>query len=53
MCCLRTVVEIGDASGPIVDVALDLGGERLLARITRRSLARLSIEPGRPVSNTS
>ena len=43
------VVEIGDASGPIVDVALDLGGERLLARITRRSLRRLAIEPGRPI----
>ena len=36
-------------SGPIVDVALDLGGERLLARITRRSLARLAIEPGRQI----
>jgi molybdate transport system ATP-binding protein len=44
-----TVVDIGDASGPIVDVALDLGGERLLARITRRSLGQLAIEPGRPV----
>jgi molybdate transport system ATP-binding protein len=44
-----TVVEIGEASGPIVDVALDLGGERLLARITRRSLGRLAIAPGRPI----
>lgn len=43
------VVEIGEASGPIVDVALDLGGERLLARVTRRSLRNLGIEPGRRV----
>lgn len=43
------VVEVGDTSGPIVDVTLDLGGERLLARITRRSLRELAIEPGRPV----
>lgn len=43
------VKEIGDASGPIVDVALDLRGERLLARITRRSLETLQIAPGRPV----
>jgi molybdate transport system ATP-binding protein len=43
------VIEIGDASGPIVDVALDLCGDRLLARITRRSLARLAIAPGRPI----
>jgi molybdate transport system ATP-binding protein len=44
-----TVMEVGDVLGPIVDVALDLGGERLLARITRRSLVRLSIAPGRRV----
>ncbi|MBA3516797.1 MAG: molybdenum ABC transporter ATP-binding protein [Rhizobiales bacterium] len=43
------VVEIGEASGPIVDVALDLGGERLLARVTRRSLRNLGIAPGRRV----
>jgi molybdate transport system ATP-binding protein len=43
------VAEIGDVSGPIVDVGLDLGGERLLARITRRSLRRLEIAPGRPI----
>jgi molybdate transport system ATP-binding protein len=43
------VMKIGDASGPHVDVALDFGGERLLARITRRSLGKLSIEPGREV----
>ncbi len=41
-----TVVEIGDRSGPTVGVSLDLGGAHLLARITRRSLAHLAIEPG-------
>jgi molybdate transport system ATP-binding protein len=35
--------------GPLVEVALALGdGERLLARITRRSLAALALAPGTP-----
>lgn len=48
-----TVVKIGDAaptgdggSSAVVDVALDCGGERLLARITRRSLRTLGLTPG-------
>jgi molybdate transport system ATP-binding protein len=43
------VVQIGNAAGPIVDVVLDFGGERLLSRITRRSLTRLAITPGHSV----
>jgi molybdate transport system ATP-binding protein len=41
------VVELGPAPGPVVDVALDCGGDRLIARITRRSVAALDIRPGR------
>jgi molybdate transport system ATP-binding protein len=43
------VSRVGEASGPVIDVTLDLGGENLLARITRRSLSRLKIEPGTEV----
>jgi len=35
-----------DPAGPCVLVALDCAGQRLLARITRRSLRRLGIAPG-------
>lgn len=34
--------------GAIVDVALTVGEDDLLARITRRSLVRLGLEPGKP-----
>jgi molybdate transport system ATP-binding protein len=40
------IVEIGTASGPVVDVALDLEGDRLLARITRRSLEAMQLTQG-------
>ena len=43
------VLRVGEATGPVIDVTLNLGGENLLARITRRSLSRLKIEPGRQV----
>lgn len=43
------VVEVGDTSGPIVDVGLSLGDDRLMASITRRSLHNLALEPGRRV----
>ncbi len=42
-----TVTAIGDAEGPMVDLALACGADRLLARITRRSLAALDLAPGR------
>ncbi|MYZ47905.1 molybdenum ABC transporter ATP-binding protein [Propylenella binzhouense] len=40
---------IAEAEGPAVEVAVDCSGERLLARITRRSLRLLDLAPGRPV----
>ncbi|HEX6957927.1 MAG TPA: molybdenum ABC transporter ATP-binding protein [Ferrovibrio sp.] len=43
------VAEIGDASGAMVDIRLDCGGDMLLARITRLSLERLGLAPGKRV----
>jgi molybdate transport system ATP-binding protein len=43
------VAEIGPVSGPIVDVRLDLNGDALLARVTRLTIDRLGLQPGRPV----
>lgn len=43
-----TVQRISSRAGPIADVALRCGSEDLLARITRRSLGRLTLEPGKP-----
>jgi molybdate transport system ATP-binding protein len=40
------VAAIDDPGGPVVDVRLALGGSRLVARITRRSLRELQIRPG-------
>ncbi|MEZ5863820.1 MAG: molybdenum ABC transporter ATP-binding protein [Geminicoccaceae bacterium] len=48
-CLAATVVEIGPLDQPIVDVQLLSGDDFILARITRRSLRVLAIEPGRPV----
>jgi molybdate transport system ATP-binding protein len=42
------VEEIGPDDGPIVDLSVRCGPDRLLARITRRSLATLGLAPGRP-----
>lgn len=42
------VAEIGPGDGPIVELALICGTDRILARITRRSLAALDLVPGRP-----
>ena len=44
-----TVSEIGQADGPIVQIRLDCAGEALIARLTRRSVETLGLEPGRPV----
>jgi molybdate transport system ATP-binding protein len=44
-----TVVEIGRADGPIVELRLDCAGEALIARLTRRSVETLGLAPGRPV----
>lgn len=44
-----TVVEIRQTAGPIVDMRLDCAGEPLVARLTRRSVETLGLEPGRRV----
>ncbi|MGD9615900.1 MAG: molybdenum ABC transporter ATP-binding protein [Alphaproteobacteria bacterium] len=44
-----TVAEIGRSDGAIVDIRLDCAGESLIARLTRRSVERLGLAPGRPV----
>jgi molybdate transport system ATP-binding protein len=44
-----TVAEISRADGPIVEMRLDCAGEALLARLTRRSVETLALQPGRPV----
>jgi molybdate transport system ATP-binding protein len=43
------VAEVGHADGPIVDIRLDCAGEALVARLTRRSVETLGLEPGRQV----
>ena len=43
------MTELGAADGPIVDVRLDLNGATLLARVTRMTVDRLALQPGRPV----
>ncbi|MGI9524368.1 MAG: molybdenum ABC transporter ATP-binding protein [Hyphomicrobiaceae bacterium] len=42
-----TVHRVGRIDGPIVDVAIRCGQDDVLARITRRSLVRLGLEPGK------
>src|ERR1044071_1537244 len=44
-----TVTEIGSSDGAIVDIGLDCAGEALIARLTRSSVERLGLEPGRQV----
>jgi molybdate transport system ATP-binding protein len=43
------VAAVGPASGPVVDIQLDLNGARLLARVTRLTIDRLELKVGRPV----
>ena len=43
------VAEIGQGDGPILDLRLDCAGEALIARLTRRSIERLGLTPGKPV----
>jgi len=42
------VAQIGGGEGPAVDLSLICGPDRVLARITRRSLIALDLAPGRP-----
>ena len=44
-----TVAELGSSEGGIVDIRLDCAGEPLIARLTRRSVERLGLAPGRLV----
>jgi molybdate transport system ATP-binding protein len=44
-----TITAIGEPAGASVDVRIDVGGTGLIARITRKSVAELRLEPGRPV----
>lgn len=41
-----TITDIRPGQGPGAIVALDLGGARLIARITQRSVAAMALEPG-------
>ena len=43
------IAEIGAPDGAMADVRVDLSGETLLARVTRLTLDRLDLIPGRPV----
>ena len=43
------VVAVAEGAGPDALVTVDCGGERLLARVTRRSVAGLGLAPGRAV----
>jgi molybdate transport system ATP-binding protein len=43
------VTELAPAGATYCEVALDCGGDRLLARITRLSAERLALAPGKPV----
>lgn len=44
-----TIAEFGPADGPIVDIRLDIKGAPLLARVTRLTIDRLGLAPGKPV----
>jgi molybdate transport system ATP-binding protein len=44
-----TVIDLREGEGPGALVQLDLAGQRLLARVTRRSAAALGLRPGLPV----
>jgi molybdate transport system ATP-binding protein len=43
------IAEVGALDGPVVDLRIDLNGESLLARVTRLTVDRLDLAPGRPV----
>ncbi len=43
------IVEIAQETGPYAEVKVDLGAGAIVARITRDSIDRLALVPGRPV----
>jgi molybdate transport system ATP-binding protein len=44
-----TVRSVGGSPGASVDVRLDVSGAEVLARVTRKSVSELGIEPGKRV----
>ncbi len=44
-----TVTHVGEGDGPSADVQLEAGGTRLVARVTRKSVAALGLRPATPV----
>jgi molybdate transport system ATP-binding protein len=44
------VMEIGGGDGQAVDVRLDVGGDTLMARVTRAAVADLGLAPGSAVT---
>jgi len=43
------ISSVDEPEGPSVDVQLDCGGDALVARVTRKSVAELGLRPGLPV----
>ena len=43
------IAEIGPPDGPIAELRLDCGGDALIARLTRQSIAALKLAPGKRV----
>ena len=43
------VAALGPEAGPARDVQLNLGGQRVLANLTARSVAELELMPGRAI----
>ncbi len=43
------IAEIGPPDGPIAELRLDCGGDALIARLTRQSIAALNLAPGKRV----
>jgi molybdate transport system ATP-binding protein len=41
-----TIVSVGEGEGASIDVALDCGGDGLVARVTRKSAQELGLRPG-------
>ncbi|MEG6509049.1 molybdenum ABC transporter ATP-binding protein [Methyloligella sp. 2.7D] len=44
-----TVTEIGQPHGPVIEIALQCGEARLVARLTRHSVDALGLKPGRKI----
>ncbi len=40
---------VGEANGASVDVQVDAAGTPIIARVTRKAVAELQLQPGKPV----